>query len=46
MSDLSIAESAVAQHEILLSYINAGFTRAEALELLKTLIAAGTKPKS
>jgi len=42
MSDLSIAESAVAQHEILLSYVKAGFTRAEALELLKTLILTGS----
>jgi hypothetical protein len=39
MNDLTMAESAVAQHEILTSYIKAGFTRAEALELLKVLIA-------
>jgi hypothetical protein len=46
MSYLTISESAVAQHEILMSYVKAGFTRSEALELLKTLIAAGTnQPK-
>lgn len=31
---------ALAQHEVFLSYVEAGFTRAEALELVKTQIAA------
>lgn len=45
MQDLSIAESAIAQHEILSSYIKAGFTRAEAFELLKTIITTGMNQK-
>lgn len=42
----TIQESATAQHEILTSYIEAGFTRAEAMQLLCTIIAADLgKPK-
>ena len=41
MPDLSITEGAIAQHEVYLLYINAGFTAEQALELLKALIMAG-----
>lgn len=41
MRDLTLAESALAQHEMLLSYIDAGFTREESMELLKTWIRRG-----
>lgn len=44
MPEYTIAEGAVAVHELLISYVRAGFTRKEAMELVKTSIAASTTP--
>ena len=35
---LTISESAVAMHEILMSLVDAGFTREEALDMLKAQV--------
>ena len=37
----TMLEAAIAIHEVYLSYVEAGFTDAQALELVKTLIANG-----
>ncbi|WP_262059712.1 hypothetical protein [Streptomyces sp. STR69] len=37
-----LAAAAVQQHELYQAWIDAGFTRTEALELLKTVILGGT----
>lgn len=45
MSDqpTTIREQAIIQHEIFTSYIDAGFTREEALELLKVQVIEGIR---
>ncbi len=40
----SLDESSVALHEVFLSYQRAGFTRREALELVKVLLAGMQTP--
>jgi hypothetical protein len=36
-----MAESAIAAHELYASFQDAGFTEAQAFELIKTMVAAG-----
>ena len=45
MDDVPLGEidaGAIAQHEILMAYIRAGFSRREAMELVKTHIMAAS----
>lgn len=42
---LSMAEGAVAAHELFMSYVDAGFTREEALEIVKALLAGAAGGK-
>ena len=44
MPEYTISEGAIAVHELLISYVRAGFTRKEAMELVKTGIAAASTP--
>lgn len=39
----SMAESAVAMHEIYISFIDAGFTEDQAMEIVKTMIVEGVR---
>jgi hypothetical protein len=38
-----LAQSAAAHHELMMTYVQAGFTRAEALQILLTVIAVSLR---
>lgn len=40
----TLQDSCDAQHELFISYINSGFTREEALEIIIRIIIEGMKP--
>jgi hypothetical protein len=40
----SLTEGAVHAHELFMAYVNAGFTRPEALQLIAAIISASVRP--
>jgi hypothetical protein len=41
----SLAEGAIQTHELFMAYVNAGFTRSEALRIVIGIVAAHVRPQ-